>query len=511
MAFSLSEALNEGTPTPSAPAFSPTEEQAAIIEAAATTSDNLLINALAGAAKTSTLVMVANDRRLANTSILALAFNKRIADELKGRLPPNCVPMTLNSLGHRVWSAHIARRCRPDTRKNYNILKSIIDAQPKDRKEYYFENFAELLKLMAFAKSAGFVPESCGRPAPLALWETDDEFFSHLAEEPTPLDCDILVEALNESITLSFAGEIDFDDQIYMPTVYGAKFPTYPLTMIDEAQDLSNLNHHMLAAIVGDRRLCAVGDNCQAIYGFRGAHEDSMELLRRRFSMHTLDLSISFRCPKAVVKTAQWRAPHMRFPDWAKEGKVTHLSSWSVDNLPTAAAILCRNNAPLYRMAIRLLLNGRFAKLVGNDIGKQLIKVMKKMGPGTATPSEVAEAINTYEEKRLLRTREGARDGVRDFCQCLRIFMSHGDTLSDMVAYGEHLINMEGPLQLMTIHKSKGLEFNDVFILDQQLINFDRGGQEKNILYVAQTRSMDNLTYIESAGFVGEDMEDQNV
>lgn len=39
--------------------FTPTEEQSAIVDAAKSTSANLAINALAGAAKTSTLVMIA--------------------------------------------------------------------------------------------------------------------------------------------------------------------------------------------------------------------------------------------------------------------------------------------------------------------------------------------------------------------------------------------------------------------------------------------------------------------
>ena len=63
----------------------PTPEQAAIIEAARTTSDNILVNALAGSAKTTTLEMVCN--AITGIPILSLAFNKRIADEMKKRLP----------------------------------------------------------------------------------------------------------------------------------------------------------------------------------------------------------------------------------------------------------------------------------------------------------------------------------------------------------------------------------------------------------------------------------------
>src|SRR5690606_15559153 len=98
--------------------LTPTEEQLAIIEAATKTEDNLIISALAGAAKTSTLVMVAE---AVKSPMLCLAFNRRIADEMRQRLPSHCEAMTLNSLGHRVWGRSIGRRLVVNTRKNYEI------------------------------------------------------------------------------------------------------------------------------------------------------------------------------------------------------------------------------------------------------------------------------------------------------------------------------------------------------------------------------------------------------
>ena len=66
------------------------------------------IKALAGAAKTSTLVLIA--KALPNVRMLCLAFNKKIATEMEARLPSNCTAMTLNSLGHRTWAECSGRR-----------------------------------------------------------------------------------------------------------------------------------------------------------------------------------------------------------------------------------------------------------------------------------------------------------------------------------------------------------------------------------------------------------------
>src|SRR6266576_1763143 len=107
------------------PKLTPTVEQAAIIEAARSTQDNLLINALAGAAKTSTLVMIAH--ALPSTIMLSLAFNKRIATEMKDRLPSNVMCKTLNALGHGVWAQACSRRLVLDTKKSYTILKGLVD------------------------------------------------------------------------------------------------------------------------------------------------------------------------------------------------------------------------------------------------------------------------------------------------------------------------------------------------------------------------------------------------
>lgn len=488
-----------------APAFTPTAEQEAILEAATTTGDNLLISALAGAAKTSTLVLIANHPAMAATSTLCLAFNKRIAEEMKTRLPSNCIAMTLNSLGHKVWGQAIGRRLKLDTRKNFAILKELIDSHRQDVKDKLWDNFAELNRTMAHAKSQGWVPEFVERSNTSLL--SDDEFFESLDEELSPVEEKILINALAVSIEQSYSGTIDFDDQLYMSTLFPSRFPSYPLTMVDEAQDLTPLNHAMLEQIVNGNRLFAVGDPCQAIYGFRGAYGDSMTRLSKRFDMRELILSTSFRCPKAVVREAQWRAPHMTSPDWAQEGEIKTLADWTVEDLSQDAVILCRNNAPIFKMAIALLSEGRYPQIVGNDIGKTLIKTLDKLGPRDMSQADAFVALENWLTKRLSKTRPHARGSVEDLHRCLAIFIGRGETLGGAVAYADHIMNVTGPVKMMTGHKSKGLEFHNVYILDRQLLRLTGDevagkNQDHNLLYVMQTRAQRTLTYVTSEHFV---------
>src|SRR5690606_29635515 len=164
--------------------------------------------------------------------------------------------------------------------------------------------------------------------------------------------------------------------------------------------------------------------------------------------------------PQAVVREAQWRAPHMRWPEWAEEGEVRTLSSWSASDLPETATILCRNNAPIFSIALALLRNGRYPQIVGNDIGRGLIKILKKFGPTSMRQEEVLAAIELWTKEKKRKSRNKGR--VDDQAECLRIFAEQGENLGDAIAYAEHILAAHGPIQLMTIHKSKGLEWDDV-------------------------------------------------
>jgi superfamily I DNA/RNA helicase len=472
----------------------PTPEQQNIVEAVTASEENIIISALAGAAKTSTLVLVAEV--LKTKSVLCLAFNKKIAVEMAERLPPNCQSMTLNSLGHRAWAEATGKRLILDTKKTFMILTELVNALPPRDKTDAFEEFADTLKMIEAGKTAGYIPTG-HYPNAKALMR-DEEFFAGLDDRPSKSQEDLIRAATLKSIAQAYEGKIDFNDQILMPTVFPAMFPSFPVVMIDEAQDLSALNHATLRKMV-KKRLIAVGDPCQAIYGFRGAHEDSMTLLATQFNMKPLMLSISFRCPRKVVAEALWQAPHMRYPEWAIEGEVRTWGEWYAADIPETAAIICRNNAPLFSCAIRLLKNGRYPQIVGNDIGKHLMKVMKKFGNSSMPRKDVLFSIDQWSEARKKKSRFPTK--IDDQADCLRIFANQGENLGDALAYAEHLFNSQGPITLMTVHKSKGLEFKDVFVLDRDLIRIDEG-QEANLLYVAQTRSQGTLTYMNSDSFL---------
>lgn len=474
-----------------------TEEQTAIIEAAlGSPRPNLLINALAGAAKTSTLRFLCKYMPVEPT--LSLAFNKKIADTMAKVLPGHVRSATMNSVGHRVWAALTGKRLVVDTKKNYNIVKELVDNLPRRDKFEAYEIFGDIVKTLSRAKLAGYVPPDVKGGKSIL---TEDEFFGGLEEAPDSWFIRLTNEALTTGIKQSYGGLIDFDDQIYMSTLFGGSFPTFPRVKVDEAQDLSPLNHAMLDRLVGPKcHLTAVGDPWQSIYAFRGADTTSMGRLRERFNMNEMTLSVSFRCPQAVVKNAHSRVPHMKWPAWAIEGTVAELPSWAAADIPDGSAIICRNNAPLMSCALALLRAGRGVHLVGTDLGPQLVRALKKLGDENMKQEQVYAAIDLWEAEKLRKSRSPA--ATSDKAECLRVFAGFGPTLGAAIAYCEHLFSAKGPIQLLSGHKAKGLEWDTTYHLDPQRIPspWAKEGealeQELNVRYVIETRAKKALYFV---------------
>lgn len=490
------------------PTFTPTLEQQLVYSAATATQDNLLIQALAGAAKTSTLVGIAE--RLPGKPILCVAFNKRIADEMGKRLPPHCIAKTLNSIGHTAWGQALGKRLSVDSGKTADFIRGLDLSQAE--KDLLRDVFGDVVALVGKAKSFGYVPEGLYREATRLISREDLE--EALADfEYDSLAWALLDTLLVKSIREAYRGNIDFDDQLYMPTLFGAKFPQFPLTLVDEAQDLSPLNHQMIAALVGKRRIIAVGDTYQSIYGFRGAVSDGMNVLRQRFAMKEFFLTVSFRCPKAIIRMARSRAPDMQWSPSAIEGRVTRLirgepafAPWGPDLFPRSCAVICRNNAPLFALGLKLISAGRPVAIRGADISKRLIKILREFGDLAMARAELLEHLARWREFKIAE-KKLSDAAIDDRYSCLKVFAEATETLGQAIAHAEKLFASEGPIELLSGHKSKGLEWEHVFHLDPWRVpsKFATKGealeQELNLEYVITTRSKNTLTLINLEDF----------
>jgi len=217
-----------------------------------------MISAYAGTAKSSTLKLAAPGIR---QPALALAFNKKIADELRPDLPSYFTVKTLNSLGHNVWARGLsASRITVDDRKLGKLVTQLARDQKCDLSPDQWHGVRELASA---AMLAGISPSDIGEPL-LADSPENWQDLTDLSPNDFGLLYPLARNVLAESIRLARLGTISFDDQIYCPTILGSTFPKWPVIFVDESQDLSPLNHQMLRKSSGpSTRIVAVGDRRQ--------------------------------------------------------------------------------------------------------------------------------------------------------------------------------------------------------------------------------------------------------
>lgn len=488
--------------------LSPTPEQAAIIEAAKQP-QSLIVNALAGTGKTTTLTMLA--KALPKKPALALAFNKKIKEELEKRFPPNFTVMTMNGLGHRAWSFTIHKsKMMVDANKLNRLTRQALQRFPDSQSQ-----FVNIRALIVLAMQRGLVPSRFENAVGLLAdtpdnWAAlDEELDSGLTPDERKLARHILAESIDEGL----AGRISYDDQIYLPVVFNDAFPKFQTVLVDEAQDLSPLNHEMLRRVATDK-LIVVGDPRQAIYAFRGADHNSMENIKSlRPEWIELPLNTTFRCPQLVVERQHDHAPEYVAAECNPLGQIRDLTTqaWSWKIIKEASngsiAILCRNNAPLLSMAFKLLRHNVGVNMLGREIGRGLSNLCKKLCPDITTPISDFQAIlnNWFEtEKSKAEVNEDGTklDSIIDRYECIMAVLENQrpSNVKALIAAIDGLFAKDsGLVTLATGHKAKGLEWDTVIHLDPWRIPSrwakkpEEITQENNLRYVLETRTKHTL------------------
>lgn len=463
----------------------PTTEQAHIIDRALNSPRPIMITAYAGTGKTTTLEMIQS--AIPVRPCLYLAFGHRNAKEATGKMLSTTTIRTFNGFGHRVWANACAKNLSLSPRKTQDTLREIINEVRKADQGPLWDAYHEVVAGVARAKALGYIPEGHIKANKSLIKQS--AFHARLEETPDDLVSDLIDAVLTRSIASAYKGLIDFNDQIYMPALFGGTYPQFPVVLVDEYQDLNPTNHAMIAKMTKSR-LIAVGDEAQSIYAFRGAQAGGMANAIETYAMEPADLSVSFRCPQAIVEHAKWRVPNFK---WSKSGgSVEQPTKLELGDIPDSAAIICRNNAPLLRAGLQLLATGRSISIAGSDIGPRLVGIMRKLGSTDLTRESTLAAVDDWLEDKLAKDSTTATD----LADCMKVFAKAGANLGQAIGYAEHVFKQDGKLLLTSGHKAKGLEWDTVIHLDPDLCRNDE--QDRNLRYVIQTRSAHRLIEVNS-------------
>lgn len=500
-------------------AFKPSVFQQALFDWITGGSGSAIVEAVAGSGKTTTMV---ESLKLLDSSkqILFLAFNKSIADELKERAPSYVNCMTMNALGHRAVMKQFGR-VTLDTNKTHMMLDRMVDTGVLSEQDARF-NAANIKKLVGIAKSVGLVPATASDK--IALVEDTpqnwDALIEHYDMEFGSEDMSReLVERIKQNViewvrialqmSINETRIIDFNDQLYFPVIFGLNLPTYDWVYVDEAQDISPIQRSLLVkALKRNGRLVAVGDPAQAIYGFRGADSDSLKNIAKTFNCQTFPLSISYRCPKAVVREAQKFVSHILPADTAPEGIVEDRGLALPEMFQVNDMVVCRNSAPVVQLAYSLISRKIPAKVMGREIGEGLVNLVKKLKAKSLMQLEEKLEVWCARETMKLQQRDPEADvsKIDDKYECLMCFIEHSgaDTIDGLIMAIQKMFGdqAQGVVTLSTIHKAKGLEAKRVFILDAWRMPSKYAKkphqieQEYNLFYVAITRAQEQLIYV---------------
>ena len=483
---------------------------------------HLVVEAAAGSGKTFTLIkcleLIPNDKR-----ILLTAFNKDIVNELKKKAKefPNVECMTLHGLGMLMVMKNVDEMSPvPEIFKYSSQFYSNPSAYTKinlfrlkkhDRKTY----MDNVKKYVDFARY--FL---CQTPKDL------DEIEKAYEIETVADEKEVAMKLLEWGKTN--LKTMDYTDMIWLPNVLNLK-PIglqYDYIMVDECQDMNKAERELvLKCFKMGTRMVSVGDENQLIYQFSGSDKDSLNTLKNLPNTKCLPLSISYRCADSIVEYAQRIVPSIEKNDDHRAGNV--LEDVPLEDVKDGDMVLCRTNAPLVDLYNRYLKLGKKSYIVGKDIGSNMKTIIESMNMTEVNWGNIEKDglfIRLYDDLFETRNKIMAESNVskedainsRQFQDKLDMINAIGAMANGINSVDELLgkidvvfpkkVQKEG-IKLSTIHKSKGLECENVYIACKSLMPSKNATtkwekrQERNLMYVAYTRAKNKLGFLDEKEF----------
>lgn len=340
--------------------------------------------------------------------------------------------------------------------------------------------------------------------------------------------------------------KIDYSDML--SGALGKPAPSLDLLAVDEAQDLSPLQQHLVAGMLANAKVgYVVGDDDQAIHRWAGADARWIQGLAREHGYRVL--SQSYRVPakphrlaQRVIRRVVGRLKKEYAPK-AEQGKVTTTTDYAsiYEDRPSDAAILVRSNRMCAEVARELV--ARRVAFVNERAGvnpladtaehcaARAVRCLQHGGRVTggalAAVAVMTHAASVAGVSRGAMTKVRALSGDGELragdieavgaLPLLEHVRGQGMRAltkmdSEMAGYYAAVLDEHGEVNqpkitLTTAHSSKGREWDAVYLHSatsqwhQRTI--EQGGPEADdehrLAYVAATRTRDTLTIIEPA------------
>ena len=400
---------------------------------------NVLVEAGPGTGKTRVLaqrVGYLTENGVDASAIEVLAFTKNAAQEISSRLS--------NGIQARTFSSWCFRALRNYGCK-YRGMK-LFDVEKAEQQKLFQElssklklnvNTTTLMNIISYSKNKS-----------ISINKVLENRFEYLVKQQPK----IVALAQEYESYKQAQGLWDFDDlltEFYQCLKVDKQFMAKAQLrcqhlLVDEVQDMSVVQWNILRRLSkGGVLVFCVGDPAQLIYQFRGASAKYLKKFKQKFNNSVrIKLNLNYRSSFELVALSNWLRS-MVDPKYhlikSEKGETSLPELFQCLSLEKASISLAKNIG-------QLLLNGEEV----NDIAV-LVRTNKQL---LIIEQALLEAkIPIYDEEKF---------GVR----------------------------------LMTMHKSKGKEFEAVFVIDPRFgnVTLDVKAAEQRILYVALTRAKSMLT-----------------
>lgn len=488
--------------------FVPSKYQKDIFNNYQNTNQNLSISAVPGSGKSTTLIQLLKFVPIFKKTIF-LAFNKSIVEDLQKKVPKNINVSTLHSLGCKSIYKTYNGKVQISDYKTYKFAKALSKnwkSVPPKKIEKYIYNICQIINLYKLRLEKDY------KDIMNIIMYYDIECIGNEA-----VDSVEVLEALNNYNENPFAHDekfmIDFSDMVYLPCVQSKiRLDQYDEVFIDESQDLNKAQQVLVKKIIKSTgRFISVGDPRQSIYGFMSADINAYEDFKNQKNTVELPLSFCYRCGTEIVKLANNIYPVIESPDNMFEGEVE--SNSKLEDIKEGDFVLCRNNAPLVELYFYFIDSEKKCYIKGSEIGDQIIKLLedrKNLQKSELLQDLEKRLIDIYEDlknKGIQEPTKHPRYGkLAEKISIIKIIAKKYNSTAQMINISQKIFTDSGSgIALMSMHKSKGLENDCVYILDISLLPSSYSTQEwqkvqeRNLEYVAYTRAKKKLGFVTSS------------
>lgn len=539
----------------------PTDEQLQIFHFVRNDHRHAIIDAVAGSGKTTTIIESTRHVQHGKTMMFC-AFNRSIAKEIKKKFTQmgqgHFKVKTLHALGFDILKSNNDREHNFDENKYPKLLKEILNGEEFSEElnglfgindiprfpESKFETTQQRNYLYHFRDKLLDINTK------YRLTLNDGTFqkfkgmllhfniFNERKSKNTNFDQEVRLYMKCNKVLLENGNElamkvkkVDYTDMLYLPNHLNLKPITlYDILFVDECQDLSWAQIRIaLKYVKKEGRIIAVGDPYQSIYGFTGADIESFDRFKKLTGIQPLTLTKCFRCPANIIDLAQKYREDIHAHD-QRQGQIESIEFDDVaERVGPTNLVISRTKAPLQKLLFILVDNNIEVEVHEDEVkefindlrflfsNEELTDVRALINDPGFFENVIQRNIYIIEKKskdlgNLLEREEFIREGTDmieskvNFIQRQLNIHNECKSIDSLMKVVEKLISGgDNAVRLSTIHRAKGLEGKVIFILNYDKLPLSRDGQkewekiqERNLIYVALTRSKNTLYLVNS-------------